>query len=258
MTLRKTTISLLVAGTTLFAFNANAAIVADTTVTPNVIFGDGNANGGFAVDTQNNVELGLRAKQRYPAANIFPNGGTTTYTFEPGNGPGNTSPNRPLWNFEWSVNTNVAGGEGATLIDYFYILSIDTDPGVGTDYLFFDPINQPYVDNAIGDNTTSNGGGEVAALGDVSAYQSLIDENNVAQNSWWLGTFLDPTFDPNAAGIYHFMLEAFDQNENLLARTEMNVQISAVPLPAALPLYGAGLAALGFMAWRRKNKAKTA
>ncbi|USG61247.1 VPLPA-CTERM sorting domain-containing protein [Sneathiella marina] len=34
-----------------------------------------------------------------------------------------------------------------------------------------------------------------------------------------------------------------------------NVGLSTVPLPAALPLYGAGLAALGFMGWRRRRKA---
>lgn len=32
-------------------------------------------------------------------------------------------------------------------------------------------------------------------------------------------------------------------------------QVSAVPLPAALPLYGAGLAVLGFVGWRKKRKA---
>ncbi len=31
--------------------------------------------------------------------------------------------------------------------------------------------------------------------------------------------------------------------------------VSAVPLPAALPLYGVGLAAMGFIGWRRKRKA---
>ncbi|MEH6546057.1 MAG: VPLPA-CTERM sorting domain-containing protein [Sneathiella sp.] len=34
-----------------------------------------------------------------------------------------------------------------------------------------------------------------------------------------------------------------------------NVELSVVPLPAALPLYGAGLAALGFMGWRHRRKA---
>lgn len=31
-------------------------------------------------------------------------------------------------------------------------------------------------------------------------------------------------------------------------------EVSAVPLPAGLPLYGAGVATLGFFAWRRKRK----
>ncbi len=31
--------------------------------------------------------------------------------------------------------------------------------------------------------------------------------------------------------------------------------VSAVPLPAGLPLYGAGLAVLGYVGWRRKRKA---
>lgn len=34
-----------------------------------------------------------------------------------------------------------------------------------------------------------------------------------------------------------------------------NMTVSAVPLPAALPLYGAGLAVLGFLGWRKRRKA---
>ncbi len=34
-----------------------------------------------------------------------------------------------------------------------------------------------------------------------------------------------------------------------------NLQVSAVPLPAALPLYGAGVALLGFMGWRKRRNA---
>ncbi|WP_169566819.1 hypothetical protein [Sneathiella limimaris] len=34
-----------------------------------------------------------------------------------------------------------------------------------------------------------------------------------------------------------------------------NVEISAVPLPAALPLYGAGVAILGFLGWRKRRAA---
>ena len=34
-----------------------------------------------------------------------------------------------------------------------------------------------------------------------------------------------------------------------------NLQVSVVPLPAALPLYGAGVALLGFMGWRKRKNA---
>ena len=30
--------------------------------------------------------------------------------------------------------------------------------------------------------------------------------------------------------------------------------LQAIPLPAALPLYGTGLAVMGFLGWRRKRK----
>jgi hypothetical protein len=36
---------------------------------------------------------------------------------------------------------------------------------------------------------------------------------------------------------------------------DMAVRISVVPLPAALPLYGAGLAVMGFIGWRKRQKA---
>ena len=34
-----------------------------------------------------------------------------------------------------------------------------------------------------------------------------------------------------------------------------NLTVSAVPLPAAFPLYGAGLALIGFIGWRKRRKA---
>jgi len=37
-----------------------------------------------------------------------------------------------------------------------------------------------------------------------------------------------------------------------------NIQVSAVPLPAALPLYGAGMALMGFLGWRKRKAAANA
>jgi len=41
----------------------------------------------------------------------------------------------------------------------------------------------------------------------------------------------------------------------LIANSNIDARISAVPLPAALPLYGAGIAAMGLIGWSRKRKA---
>ncbi|OUR78948.1 hypothetical protein A9Q83_05950 [Alphaproteobacteria bacterium 46_93_T64] len=231
------------------AFTMLAAQSQAANVTPDVIFGSGNANGSFTVDQGGSVELGLRAKQRYPAANIFNYDGTDTYTFEVGSA---TASSRPNWNFEWSINSNFDGGSTNDLNDLVYQLKLDTDPGAGILFTTWDPVNGvPYADHAIGTNATGNGGGTVAA--DATEYGSLIGSNNVAQNSW-ASHWFDGLFDPNAAGTYRIELLAFADGGVMLASTGINVVVSAIPLPAALPLYGAGIAVLGFLGWRRKKQ----
>ena len=99
-------------------------------------FGDGNDNGAFTIGTGTyekvttddlgniisttdiGVEIGLRAKLRFDEnnqpQNIFNYDGVDTYTFEaraPLNGfndaPNPADPGTAIWNFEWSVNTDV-------------------------------------------------------------------------------------------------------------------------------------------------------
>lgn len=53
-----------------------------------------------------------------------------------------------------------------------------------------------------------------------------------------------------------FLFGAFDSNDEWkLKSVTVDYTPSVVPLPAALPLMGAGFAALGFVGWRRKRKA---
>lgn len=227
-------------------------------VTPNVIFGSGNANGSFTVDQSDGVELGLRGKLRFNDSNqpenTFNWDGGNTYTFEAGTPPTGfgfaaNSPTTPVWNFEWSINTDFMGSTGLNLDDLVYELSLDADPGAGTLFDVFDPINQPFADHAIGDNTTGNGAGAVA--GDATTYSGLIANNNVAQNSWSYEFFNDGPaelaqltgFDPSVPGLYRIELEAFDTTGASLAVTAINVQ--TVPVPGTIVLFGAALAALG-------------
>lgn len=237
-------------------------------ITPDVIFGTGNANGSWTVDQDagEGMELGLRAKLRFNAMgqpeNTFNWDGNDTYTFFAGVAPGGFSSDTPVWNFEWSINTDY-NGNGSALSDYRYELSLDADPGAGTNFLTFDPV-QPFgpvscTDAAIGTNATGNGGGTsvtCTAPGSILAYQLLIGTNNVAQNSAnydFFNAFPPLTsFDPTDVGIYTIQLSAFDAMDNLVAMTSIDVNVEAVPVPGAALLMGGAMA--GFGALRRRAK----
>lgn len=231
-------------------------------VTPDVIFGSGNANGSFTIDLNNNVELGLRGKLRHDATgqpqNIFNWDGDHTYTFNPGVAPTQSFPTAE-WNFEWSINTDQSGTSGVDLDDLDYSLSMTSSTGAFTPA--FDPIHDinpvegsVFWDHAIGTNSTANGGGTSAS--DATTYAALITANNVAQNSWkphWFAA----SFDPNLTGWYDYTLSAMDQSGAQIASTTIRVQVgapAAVPVPAAvwlaLPLFGG----LGLVRRRRRRR----
>ena len=229
-------------------------------VTPDVIFGSGNANGSFTVVQQDGIELGLRGKLRYNTSglpeNTFNYDGGNTYTFDPADG--NPPAGRAMWNFDWSINSNFDGSSGRNLDDLLYLLTIDFDPGPGAVGFSFDPINLPLADHAIGTNATGNGGGTVAANG--VQYASLIASNNVAQNSGNLGFFLafaPPGFDPQSEGIFTIGLRAFDSHGSIFLENSINVIVgtASVPLPATLLLFAAALGALAITSRRRLRQA---
>ena len=241
------------------AFSASiaGAVTFDQNVTPDVIFGSSNANGGFTVDRNNGIELGLRAKLRHNASgapeNTFNSNGDGTYSFNAGVAPTQTFPTAE-WSFEWSINSDWDGSSGWNLDNLVYELAMDSDPSQGTSFLTFDPINAPFFDHAIGDNSTANGAGSVAA--DGTEYASLIASNNVAQNSWKPHWFISP-FDPTVDGTYDFYLSASEMGTEV-ARTEMQVIVgqggaAAVPVPGTLALLGVGLAGLGFVSRKTRG-----
>lgn len=186
-------------------------------VTPDVIFGDGNANGSFTVFTDatpngDTIELGLRAKVRHNASglpeNTFNDLADGEYYHLAGVAPTQAFPTA-TWSFEWTVNTD-ATGTGVFKVGYFtYEMGLDADPGAGTNFVVFDPITPPgdgtFGDHAMGDNTTGNGDG-VSATSEAE-YLSFLSQYNVAQNSWKPHWFI-PSFDPSTPGIYDIYLKA--------------------------------------------------
>ncbi len=210
----------------IIGLSANAdkpSIEYDQDVTPDVIFGSGNANGGFTTDRRNGIELGLRVKQRFPVPmNTFNSNADGSYSFPatdacPGFGfaPFPLCLATPQWSFEWSVNTDYDGSTGNKVGDFTYEIGLDADPGNKTNYTKFDPITPslvaPAFDHAMGDNSTANGAGD----SNVAAYALNRATMNVAQNSWNyeffnnIGTSL-ADFNPAVDGNYVLFLRAND------------------------------------------------
>jgi hypothetical protein len=231
---------------------AGAAVMFDQNVTNAVIYGSGNANGGWTVDTQNGIELGLRAHVRYDVTddqpkNVFNSNGDGTYSHAAGAPASN--PTRARWNFDFSINSGSA--QNLNMLDY--VLMMDHNPTAATSFVSINLFNQ-YFDHSFGNNGTPQGAGIEAA--DLATYNVLRANNNLAQNSWNMD-FFDPTlfaFDPSADGTYSFVLQALDGN-TLLAQTSIDVIVGAgaasVPVPATLALLVPGLLGLGWQVRRR-------
>jgi hypothetical protein len=217
---------------------------AGDTVTPGVIFGSGNANGNFTIATGGGVELGLRAKIPFVGTTNYD--GVDTYTYDAGE----------TWNFDWSVNSDVAGSTGNKLNDFTYALSmfkVDADGTNPADALTFDLINTVFADHSIGDNSTTAATDTIAA--DATEYATLIAGNNVAQNSWRYGFFpfgAIADYDVNDMGTYIVRLTAFDGAGATVASD--TIYVTVVPLPTAA-FAGLGLlGALGGIQTIRRRK----
>jgi hypothetical protein len=238
------------------------ALSFDQDVTTNVIYGSGNANGGFTVDQSNGIELGLRTHQREPVPmNVYNSNGDGTYSWGLG------SATQALWNYDWSINTDYLATSGNKVGDFTYKLGLDFDPAYGvygTNFFTFDPIHD-YVgvpDHSFGDNSTAMDGGFETNDGlgsdDAAEYASFLSTYNIAQQSW-RPIWHFPGFDTDIDGTYNIYLEAYD-GANLQARTDITVIVGdgglrGVPEPGSAAALGLGLVALGLAA-RRKRIAK--
>jgi hypothetical protein len=172
------------------------------------------------------IRLGLIATPRYSASPAVSNDGLGTYSTI----AGESAPGLSLWNFSFFAESS--GDLVAAGIKLFY----DFDPAANTDK-------------------------SVMGVLDVSVWSTTVPSTTTFEGSENLGFGYLATsipgfstapafasFDAFAAGEYSFRLEALGG-----AGVAMNVNISAVPLPASLPLMFAALGGLGLIARRRRR-----
>lgn len=234
-------------------------------LTSEVIFGSGNTNENFTVSRSNGIEIGMRAKTRYPTPSNSDQSGSLGYSLNEGdyyfaNPTDASQPLRGSWNLDWSVNSDYLGTSGDVLSAYDYELAISFAPesGMGAaPSIDFDPLF-PINDNWYGTNSTPNGGGQV---GNKSPFAFALDDlNNVAQNSTNVGFF---GFFPNPAdvstpGIYTIVLSVLE-NDVVLASNQINVYAGvnppvAVPEPTSMAIFGLG--ALGLIGGAARKRMK--
>ncbi len=221
------------------------AVQYDQDVTPDVIFGTGNANGAFTTDVQNmgsyTIELGLRGKLRYNASgnpeNTFNSANDGTYIFKNDVAPGQPS-HTPIWNFEWAVNVDQlspGATPGTTLDDLTYQLFLDFDPAAAVidGPPPYDPIYPVSIfivpDNALGDNSFANGAG--VETNDYNTYSDWMSIYNVAQNShnYAMYQFFGYEIDPTVPGVFDISLVAYDAGVEV-ARTAIQIITMEVPV----------------------------
>jgi hypothetical protein len=181
----------------------HASITTDGNGSITAIMGTGNpdVNWNKVTDTDNNLELGLRAKQRFSTFTGTDNNGN--YTF-----PANTA-----WNIEFSINVdpNDVGGITLASTGYSYLLDID---GLGTINLA-----TTFGDNSYGNNGTANGAGV------EGTFASLGSTYNIMQNSElhnWLGL---------GEGGHTFDLMVQDQAGKTLTSDRITVNGGYAPVP---------------------------
>jgi hypothetical protein len=241
--MKKTVLTVTLLCALVLAGGAGATSVFDTSLANGVIFGDGNSNDHFAVDTSGDIEVGLRAK--IPFVGSLDPAGTNVYSVAAGT----------TWNFDWSVNVDVTGGGGATLDGFTYLMELDIDASAATAFVGFDPIIVPYADHALGDNTTVQGPGNPNVAPDAASYATALATDNVAQNSWRYAFFPIP-YDVGIDGTYDVRLSVFD-GSTLVGGESITVVVGAggapIPEPATMTLLGLGLAGMGLRYRKRKN-----
>lgn len=215
----------------------SSALAVSYNVVDTAIFGSGNPDTGWTVDSGGGALLGLRGKNRTTGDTANVNGVYNVPT-------GFAAVNRGFGNVEWSVDT---GNQSLIASGYQFWLAYDTDPSAGTSFSYLNLALVP--DNYYGSDSTANGGGVVGLYAASGLFNS---EAQNSLNQYHAG--VNPLID----GSYRYDLFATAGLDALGARTaSVGVTINVGAGAPAVPDKGntmllSGLSIGGLLLARRK------
>ena len=219
------------AAAVIVAFGAVPAVATQIgtlgTLTQPFFPGLGNSNTNFIMDSADveNIEIGIKAKERFVGELLFDDMAYQATA-------GESAPGLATWNVDFSIDLDTG-----TLDDFAVLLFLDFDSSINSTPASFEL------------NANPNFAGLSLIQGSQNLgfpFFQLLGNPNVQP------------FDPFATGEYEIGIQVFNLTDELLAevRTTVNVSaVSAVPLPATLPLLAFGLSGLFFVARRRQSRA---
>jgi hypothetical protein len=229
-----------------FAGLASASTIEyNQTLTGNGFYaGNGNSAEHFATLTDGNLQLAIRAGNRYTGDPVLvPVGDNYDY-----NNNENTDPTKN-WGFYYSIDTRAGGGTGL-IGDYSYTLTL-VDQTAGQTFSYDPLVSDDSYYNGTGVHG-GNGNNTGVPEGDAN-YSSLNDAAQAGyygvQNANWPGYFVVPSFDPSHT--YSITLSALAHTQGAVAQ-DLTIRVNGTPEPGTILTMLGSLGALGLFVRRRK------